>query len=325
MTLNADGSFTYTPNAGTPIPATDSFTFVAGDGLNTSNPATVTLTVENAPPSPGTAGADGAVYTYAVQPGGSTSWTADAGLLSKATDPHGYSLTLLPDGTNSANGSITNPGDGSFVYTTDHSTLSVNADGSFTDTPDSGFTGTDTFTFAVSDGVYTSAPAAVVIHVDDDELPVPDTGAAYTYAVPPGKILTTSSTDGVLSAASDPYGYSLTAVPDPSVSGASSGSAGAFTYTTGHSTVTINPDGSFAYTPQPGFSGTDTFTYLVSDGLTESAPAAFTIDVNNTEPPTADLGAAHSYTAQPGATLTTTNFKGRVLKLLDLLLPGQKP
>jgi hypothetical protein len=29
--------------------------------------------------------------------------------------------------------------------------------------------------------------------------------------------------------------------------------------------VTVNPDGSFAYTPPPGFTGTDTFSYTVTD------------------------------------------------------------
>ncbi|MFA5682893.1 MAG: Ig-like domain-containing protein, partial [Hydrogenophaga sp.] len=36
-------------------------------------------------------------------------------------------------------------------------------------------------------------------------------------------------------------------------------------------TVTINPDGSITYTPNPGFTGTDTFTYTVtSGGVTET-------------------------------------------------------
>jgi hypothetical protein len=34
-----------------------------------------------------------------------------------------------------------------------------------------------------------------------------------------------------------------------------------------HGTVTVNPDGSFSYTPTPGFSGTDTFTYTTTDAV----------------------------------------------------------
>ena len=34
-----------------------------------------------------------------------------------------------------------------------------------------------------------------------------------------------------------------------------------------HGTVTINPNGTFTYTPTPGYIGTDTFTYQVCDEL----------------------------------------------------------
>ncbi len=45
LTLNADGSFTYTPNAG--FIGNDSFTYKANDGSNDSNVATVTITVRD--------------------------------------------------------------------------------------------------------------------------------------------------------------------------------------------------------------------------------------------------------------------------------------
>ncbi|OBB03636.1 hypothetical protein A5662_00920 [Mycobacteriaceae bacterium 1482268.1] len=51
-------------------------------------------------------------------------------------------------------------------------------------------------------------------------------------------------------------------------------------------TVTVNPDGSFTYTPKAGFTGTDTFTYKASDGKTTSKPATVTITV--THPPVAN-------------------------------------
>ncbi|WP_193606608.1 LamG-like jellyroll fold domain-containing protein [Nocardioides lijunqiniae] len=46
-----------------------------------------------------------------------------------------------------------------------------------------------------------------------------------------------------------------------------------------HGQVTLQPDGSFTYTPEPGFSGTDGFTYKVSGGGLSSAPTAVTITV----------------------------------------------
>ncbi|MCB8949327.1 MAG: cadherin-like domain-containing protein [Ardenticatenaceae bacterium] len=44
LTLNADGSFTYTPNAG--FTGNDSFTYQTNDGIEDSNVATVTITVQ---------------------------------------------------------------------------------------------------------------------------------------------------------------------------------------------------------------------------------------------------------------------------------------
>jgi hypothetical protein len=75
---------------------------------------------------------------------------------------------------------------------------------------------------------------------------------------------------GVLANDSDANGDSLTAIL---VGGPAN--AAAFTF---------NPDGSFTYTPQSGFVGTDTFTYKASDGSLESAVATVTINVSNVDP-----------------------------------------
>ncbi len=47
----------------------------------------------------------------------------------------------------------------------------------------------------------------------------------------------------------------------------------------GQGTVTLNSDGSFIYIPDPSFSGSDSFTYLVNDGLANSGPVTVVIDV----------------------------------------------
>ena len=44
-------------------------------------------------------------------------------------------------------------------------------------------------------------------------------------------------------------------------------------------TLMLNGDGSFTYTPDPGFVGTDRFTYTASDGEATSNPATVTISV----------------------------------------------
>ncbi|MGH3755990.1 MAG: cadherin-like domain-containing protein [Pseudonocardiaceae bacterium] len=44
-------------------------------------------------------------------------------------------------------------------------------------------------------------------------------------------------------------------------------------------TLTLNPNGSFTYTPREGFTGADTFTYTARDGALASASATVTITV----------------------------------------------
>jgi VCBS repeat-containing protein len=46
-----------------------------------------------------------------------------------------------------------------------------------------------------------------------------------------------------------------------------------------HGTLTLLPDGSFTYTPQAGFAGTDSFTYRASEGAVASGPATVSLTV----------------------------------------------
>jgi hypothetical protein len=95
---------------------------------------------------------------------------------------------------------------------------------------------------------------------DDPSLPA-------TYTTPGGgQPLTVLGTEGVLTNDSDPEGTTLTA-STPTGTTANGG------------TVSLAADGGFTYTPPPGFSGTDTFTYEASDGSLASLPATVTISV----------------------------------------------
>ncbi|MEO0933394.1 MAG: Ig-like domain-containing protein, partial [Cyanobacteria bacterium J06641_2] len=61
--------------------------------------------------------------------------------------------------------------------------------------------------------------------------------------------------------------------------------------TPGDGNLSLSEDGSFSYTPNDGFSGTDTFTYLVNDGEIFSEPATVEIVVDpasEPEPPTTE-------------------------------------
>lgn len=51
----------------------------------------------------------------------------------------------------------------------------------------------------------------------------------------------------------------------------------------GSGTVTLNPDQTVTYTPAPGFSGTDSFTYTAHDGRADSNAASVTVTVSRQE------------------------------------------
>ncbi len=93
---------------------------------------------------------------------------------------------------------------------------------------------------------------------------------------------------GLLTRATDPEGSPLTAV-------LVAGPANA-------STRSLRDDGSFTYTPNADFTGTDTFTFVANDGTTDSNPATVTIDVRPVnDPPVNALPGAQSTPAEHGS------------------------
>jgi VCBS repeat-containing protein len=77
---------------------------------------------------------------------------------------------------------------------------------------------------------------------------------------------------------SEPAGALQSGVSDPNPT-ATSWAASKVSSPT-HGTATVNPNGSFTYTPTTGFIGTDSFTYTLTDNLGfTSAPATVSISV----------------------------------------------
>ena len=144
-----------------------------------------------------------------------------------------------------------------------HGSLALNPDGSFVYQPDPNFYGLDSFTYVAYDGTDTSNVAQVnlnVIAVND----APTLGDD-NYATDEDAVLTVNAAAGLLANDADVDGDSLTAVL---VAGPTNGS------------LTLNPDGSFEYTPNPGFYGSDSFSYLANDGTVDSASANVALTVN---------------------------------------------
>lgn len=140
VSLNADGSFTYTPDPD--FFGSDSFTYAANDGGGSAT-ATATIDVTNVNDAPVAVNDD-----YTATEDTPLSIAAALGVLDNDTDVDGDTLTAVWDA---------GPADGSLV---------LNGDGSFDYTPNTGYTGPDSFTYYANDGLVDSAsPATVSITV----------------------------------------------------------------------------------------------------------------------------------------------------------------
>ena len=155
-----------------------------------------------------------------------------------------------------------------------HGTLTLHADGSFTYTPAAGYVGPDTFSYeARNPAGPDQADVALTVHPKPNHPPAAGDDAFTTVQDTP-LVITAAQ---VLANDSDPDGDGLS-------------SAGPLPLTNpDHGRLTVTT-GSATYTPDAGFSGTDTFTYAVSDGRDSSPPAKVTVTVTAAGPPEVDGG-----------------------------------
>ena len=234
VTLNSDGTFLYTPAAN--FNGIDSFTYLTNDGSVDSNVATVTITV-------------GAVNDAPVAVSDSYTTSEDTplnvltGILINDSDVDGDALTIVK------------------LLDPTHGTLTLNTDGTFQYVPAANYSGSDNFTYFVTDGSLNSNTVNVTLTVT----PVNDTPVAVneSYAINEDSPLSVSL-PGVLANDSDTDGnlLSATRVTGPA-----------------HGTLTLNANGSFLYVPAPNYNGTDSFTYRASDGTLTSNLATVTITI----------------------------------------------
>jgi len=138
-----------------------------------------------------------------------------------------------------------------------HGTLVLNPNGAFSYTPNASFVGADSFTYTASNGVITSTQATVTLNVTA----APPVANADSYSALPGVALTVAS-PGVL--ANDAGSGTLTAILGTNVTKGS---------------LALSGNGSFSYTSNAGFTGTDSFTYKVNNGGIDSTPATVTLAV----------------------------------------------
>jgi hypothetical protein len=252
----ADGSFTFTPNAGFAGDAT--FTYTINDGFGGSSTANAVIHVTNAAP----VASDDHFSTR-----GNRALTLSApGLLANDSDTDGDALRVSATNTAGLQGSLASTPEGGFTFT-----------------PRSGFVGTTSFSYTVSDGNGGASTAVASIDVVND---APDANADE-YFVHSGRVLTVTA-PGLLANDKDSDGDSLS-VSVLNVTGLSGKG------------VISNPraDGSFTFTPNAGFAGDATFTYTINDGFGGNATATALIHVGNAAP----VAVEDSYSVHVGRTL----------------------
>lgn len=153
---------------------------------------------------------------------------------------------------------VSGPANGSLV---------LGSNGSVSYTPSAEFNGSDSFVYRVFDGRFYSDNATVTINVASiNDAP---TALDDYYLAEHDTPLTIDAAAGVLTNDSDADGDALLAalVDNPS-----------------NGTLTLNGDGSFSYTPNAGFMGIDTFTYVANDAVSGSRLATVSVEV--TQPAT---------------------------------------
>ena len=137
LDLKADGGFTYTPDAN--WNGVDSFTYQANDGSLDSNVATVTITVTLVNDAP-------VAQSFSLS--GNEGTPISGNLLAHVTDVDSISLSA------------------SLVGGPSHGSVILNANGSFSYTPNFGYSGADSFTYKANDGELDSNTATVNLTVN---------------------------------------------------------------------------------------------------------------------------------------------------------------
>ena len=174
-------------------------------------------------------------------------------VVSNDTDAAGtITASTVALASNPTNGTAVAQGNGTILYT-----------------PTAGFVGTDTFTYTVGDSLGDTSSAGTVTVIV--QTPIPTVANADTATDLEGHASTISvlTNDTQESAAIDPTTVVIGASP-------------------ADGTAVPQADGTVIYTSNPGFIGTDSFTYAVNDVLGDTSnTATVTVNVTAITPPTA--------------------------------------
>ena len=270
VVLNSDGSFTYTPNSG--YTGADSFTYKAFDGTSYSNIATVGLTVVAF--AGVTQAGSTIVTTLAVAPPLPAGFTLN-GTFYDITTTVLYTppITVCFAGTFGDTDLILHFENGAWVTLPNQQRL-----------PASGppYTSICAETQSLSPFAVASLVNAAPVAAND------------SYSVPQGGTLNIAAA-GVLANDTGAAGLTLTAVQVGGVT---------------HGAVSLGANGSFTYTPDAGYIGTNSFTYKAFDGTSYSNVATVSITVADKTPPVVTCAAGDSLWHATNVTIACTASDG---------------
>ncbi|MEN0040353.1 MAG: Ig-like domain-containing protein [Pseudomonadota bacterium] len=259
ITLNADGSFVYSPVTG--FIGNDSFDYTVTDGT-AEDTAKLHFSVAQLNVAPVAVDND---YVTAEDTSFSGNAITDASAAGADFDGNGDLLTLAP-------ASI-----GTFA-TAQGGSITLSDDGSFTYDPLANFNGTDSFDYTITDGLLTDTATLTfdVTAVNDTPVATQNTYSLAEDGSVSGNAITDAAGSGV---DSDADGDTLTLT---------NSTIGTHTTEEG-GTITLSADGSFTYVPPANFSGTDKFEYRVTDGgRVDGAFLIFNVSPVNDDPITVD-------------------------------------
>jgi VCBS repeat-containing protein len=290
LVFNADGTFTYTPQAADAVLDAGetrdvTFQYVASDGTAQSAAATVTITVSGANDAPVSGGAASA--------SGSEDDASITGTVPAASDVDVETLTYVL--TAAAPAGLTFNSDGTFSYVPQAADAAL----------DVGESRQVTFQYVANDGTASSAPATVTLTITGaNDAPVSGGNVSVSGSEEAASIT------GNVPVASDvdleTLTYALTAAAP----------AG----------LTFNSDGSFSYVPQAADHALDdgetrdiTFQYRASDGSVDSNTATVTITVSGAnDAPVTSLDSVPAKVGDEIAVNTATAFTQRHCEVASL-------
>ncbi len=240
IVINPDGTITYTPDDG--FTGTDTFTYTISDPAGNTDTGTVSVTVGDID--------DDSAPPIAEDDNGNTpiGVPINFNVLVNDSDPNGDPL-IITDFTDGLNGTVSQ---------NDSGTPTDPTDDFLTYTPNLEFSGIDIFTYTIDDGNGGTDTATVTVEVANQGAAVDDTASTTPNTPVVINILDNDSGTPQLGEITQPENGSVV-IDD-------------------NGTPTDPTDDVIIYTPNPEFTGIDTFTYIIIDD--EGNPDTGTVIVN---------------------------------------------